>query len=85
MITNQPSYQHLIIIGLTLRYVFVQGSVVSGLQERNRTCYHKICRATCYTIRSIVGGILQSRYQLLLAAQGSAVSDVNFVYNEIYE
>jgi hypothetical protein len=41
--------------------------------------------ATCYMIPIIVGGILQSRYQVLLVAQDSAVTDVNCVYNEIYE
>jgi hypothetical protein len=39
----------------TLRYVSVQGSAVSGLQERNRTYQHKICRANVI------------RYQVLLA------------------
>jgi hypothetical protein len=55
-----------IYIYITLRYVSVQGSAVSGLQERNRTYWHKICPASCYMIPSIVGGILQSRYQVLL-------------------
>jgi hypothetical protein len=49
-----------------LRYVSVQGSAVSGLQERNKTYQHKICHATYYTTPSIAGGILQSRYQVLL-------------------
>jgi hypothetical protein len=38
----------------------------SGLQERNKTFLHEIFCATCYTIPSIVGGILQSQYQVLL-------------------
>jgi hypothetical protein len=33
--------------------------------------------------KSVVQHVI--RYQVLLAAQGSAVSDVNCVYNEIYE
>jgi hypothetical protein len=50
----------------TLRYVSGQGSAVSALQERNRTYGHQICRITCYTTTTIVDGILQSRYQVLL-------------------
>jgi hypothetical protein len=54
-----------IYIYITLRYVSVKGSSVSGLQLRNRTYKHKICRATCYTIPSIVGGVLQSVLNLI--------------------
>jgi hypothetical protein len=108
-----PCFDH-IYIHKTLRYISVQGSAVSGLQERNnlltqnlscnmsydtKYCWRQItkpipsivavvqhviryqvllaayykadtkyccCRVTCYTIPSIVGGILQSRYQVLL-------------------
>jgi hypothetical protein len=48
-----------------LRYVSIQGSAVSGLQERNRTDKHKICRAACYTIPNVVSGILQSVLNLI--------------------
>jgi hypothetical protein len=64
---NSTSNSNLYIyIYKTLWHVSVQGSAVSGLQERSRTYKHKICHATCYTIPSIVGGISQSRYQVLL-------------------
>jgi hypothetical protein len=47
------------------------------------------CRATCLSGHIVDFTTHTStvciRYQVLLAAQGSAVSDVNCVYNEIYE
>jgi hypothetical protein len=49
------------------------------------TSLHTLHINHLYTIPSIVGSILQSRYQVLLAAKGSSVSDFNCVYNEIYE
>jgi hypothetical protein len=65
----------------TLRYVSIHGSDVSGLQERNRTYQHKICRATSYTIQSIVA-VMQHVCQVTLST--SLHTHQPFVYDTKY-